>query len=99
MVVAAPKPTMIVESPVREFNVEVPVVTDEVRRAWKRFADDLPQLLKESPDQWAAYSQHGRLSIGDNATDLYDFCFESGLRLSEFVVCQIQALSPLDDIR
>lgn len=73
-------------------------IAQDVRDAWERFQSDLPSLLEEFSGQWVAYSAHERLGRSDRPAELYDACFDRGLKIDQFIVCPIEPIREFDDV-
>jgi hypothetical protein len=64
-------------------------------QAWVAFQRDWPQLAKEHYGQWVAYHGDQQLGIARSSTELYQACFQRGLKRGEFHVFGIE--HPLPD--
>jgi hypothetical protein len=62
------------------------------------FRRDFPRLLKKHRGKWVAYSGDQQIGIARSDLDLYEQCFRSGLKRTEFVILRIdpEAVSDFD---
>jgi hypothetical protein len=65
----------------------IPPLILEAQEAFRR---DLPQLLKERPGQWVAYSGEQRIGFGATQLGLYQECLRRGFKEDEFLVRSIE---------
>jgi len=65
--------------------------SDLGQQALRAFERDLPQLCAERPGQWVAYQGERRLGFSAHKNELYQHCFEQGLKRDEFVIFCIEA--------
>jgi hypothetical protein len=64
-------------------------------QAGAAFERDWPQLAQEHYGQWVAYHGDQQLGIARSSTELYQACFQRGLKRGEFQVFGIE--HPLPD--
>jgi len=64
-------------------------------QAWAAFQRDWPQLAQGHYGEWVAYHGDQQLGIGRTQTELYQACFQRGLKRGEFHVFGIE--HPLPD--
>src|SRR5438046_500005 len=57
-----------------------------IARGREAFRRDFPQLLKKHRGKWVAYSGDQQMGIARSDLDLYEQCFRSGLKRTEFVI-------------
>jgi hypothetical protein len=85
-----PQPRKTPEEELRELEEllgeKFPPLIAQGRETFRRH---LPELLKTHRGRWAAYSGDRRLGISRSDLDLYDQCFRSGLKRTEFVILRI----------
>ena len=60
------------------------------QQALDAFTRDLPVLWTERPGEWVAYQGDRRLGFAAHKHELYQQCFQKGLRREEFVVFCIE---------
>jgi hypothetical protein len=65
--------------------------SDLGQRALHAFEEDLPRLWQERPGQWVAYRGERLVGFSAHKHELYQQCFEQGLKREEFVVFCIEA--------
>jgi hypothetical protein len=84
-----------------EADTRIPEEAERRRRhalseqAWAAFRRDWPQLAQQHYGQWVAYHGDQQLGIARTATELYQACFQRGLKRGEFHVFGIE--HPLPD--
>ena len=61
------------------------------QQALTAFQRDLPGLWAERPGQWVAYQGERRLGFAPHKHELYQQCFQRGLRREEFVIFCIES--------
>ena len=54
------------------------------------FLSDLPQLWATHPRQWVAYQGDRRIGVATQKHELYQTCFQRGLKREEFVIFCIE---------
>lgn len=59
-------------------------------QALQAFQRDLPQLWAERLGQWVAYQGEQRLGLAAHKHELYQQCFQRGLRRDQFVIFCIE---------
>ncbi len=64
---------------------------DLKQRALRAFERDLPRLWEERPEQWVAYLGERLLGFSAHKHELYQRCFDQGLKREEFVIFCIEA--------
>jgi hypothetical protein len=63
---------------------------DLQQQALRAFLRDLPLLWAQRPGQWVAYQSDLCLGYAAHKHDLYQRCFQSGLRPEQFVIFCIE---------
>lgn len=63
---------------------------DVRQQALCAFLQELPRLWTERPGQWVAYQGDKQLCFAPHKHELYQQCFQRGLRGEEFVVFCIE---------
>ena len=61
------------------------------QQALRAFERDLPRLWQERPEQWVAYQGDRLLGFAAQKHELYQQCFQQGLRRDEFFIFCIEA--------
>jgi hypothetical protein len=56
------------------------------QQALNAFQRDLPYLWAQRPGQWVAYQGDRQLGFAPHKHELYQQCFQRGLRREEFVI-------------
>jgi hypothetical protein len=69
-----------------------------IQRSQEAFRRNLPRLLENRKlyRQWAAYHGDELIGFARSETDLYEKCFQRGLKEEEFVVCCVVPEMPAD---
>jgi hypothetical protein len=60
------------------------------QQALRALQRDFPQLWAEHPGQWVAYQGDRQLGFAARKHELYQQCFQRGLRRDEFVIFCIE---------
>jgi hypothetical protein len=60
------------------------------QQALRAFQRDLPSLWSERPQQWVAYRGDAQVGFAAHKHELYQQCFQRGLRREEFVIFCIE---------
>ena len=63
---------------------------DLPQQSFKAFQRDLPRLWTERPGQWVAYQGDRQLAFAPQKHQLYQQCFQNGLRREDFVIFCIE---------
>ena len=75
------------------------------QKALHGFLRDLPQLCATHPGQWVAYQGERRIGVAAQKHELYQTCFQRGLKPEEFVIFCIEpqeteiTLGPVGSVR
>lgn len=60
------------------------------QQALESFLRDLPQLWASHPGQWVAYQGDRRIGLAAHKHELYETCFQQGLKPEELVIFCIE---------